>query len=79
MPNMQDNNSDLDRMFDRVINRIVLPILRHRDAICRDPEFTDDLSRLLVTNTVIDEMRERAKQELAAVYYGTSVELSHDD
>ncbi len=73
---MRDNQSDLDRAFDAIINRIVTPILKHRDAICRSEGWNDELSKALVTNQVISELRENAKRELAAIHFGVCEELS---
>jgi hypothetical protein len=75
MTTMKSNQSDLDRAFDAIINRIVTPILKHRDAICRSEGWNDELSKALVTNQVISEMRETAKKELAAIYFGTCEDL----
>ena len=68
---MKSNASDMDRAFDAIINRIVTPILQHRDEICRSEGWNDELSKALVTDQVISEMREVAKRELAAIHFGT--------
>jgi len=72
---MRDNRSDMDRAFDAIINRIVTPILKHRDEICRSEGWTDEMSMALVTNQVISEMRDVAKRELAAIHFGMCEEL----
>jgi hypothetical protein len=67
---MQDNRSDLDRAFDLVINRIVTPLLTHRDEICRSEGWTDEMAKGMVTDTILAEVRDNAKRELAAIYCG---------
>ena len=73
---MRDNQIDLDRAFDAIISRIVTPILKHRDDICRSEGWTDELSKAMVTNQVISELRENAKRELAAIHFGVCADLS---
>ena len=75
MSNMQDNRSDMDRAFDSIVNRIVTPILEHRDEICRSEWWTDEMRQAMVPNSIINELRKIAKRELAAVHFGACREL----
>ena len=73
---MRDNRSDMDRAFDSITSRIVTPILKHRDDICRSEGWTGEMRMALVTNQVIGEVRAIAKRELAAIHFGMCKELT---
>lgn len=74
-----DSRGRLDRAFDSIINRVVTPILRHRDEICMSEWWRDELAVALVTNQVINELREQLKKEIAAIYFGTCQELDGEE
>lgn len=72
---MKNNASDIDRAFDAIVNRIVTPLLKHRDEICRSDLWTDEMRKILFQNSVLEDIREIAKRELAAVHFGVCEEL----
>ena len=73
----EDKRSELNAAYDRIVNRIVFPILRHRDQACGyggDRATTPD--EAMIPNEVIAEVRAIAVRELSAVHFGVCHELS---
>ena len=74
--NAEDKRSELNAAYDRIVNRIVFPILRHRDQVsgcCGDRAAT--LEEAMMPNEVIAEVRDIAVRELSAVHFGVCHEL----
>jgi len=74
--NAEDKRSELNAAYDRIVNRIVFPILRHRDQVSGlggDKATTPE--EAMISNEVINEVREIAVRELSAVHFGVCHEL----
>jgi len=67
----EQKRSELNAAYDRIVNRIVFPILRHRDqasGVGGDRAATPEDA--MIPNEVISEVREIAVRELSAVHFG---------
>ena len=78
--NAEDKRSELTAAYNRIVNRIVLPILKHRDQAsgCGGIAATS-AEEAMIPNEVINEVRDIAVRELSAVHFGCCHELCELD